>query len=266
MTFKTEQLSYNHLTFKKPSERPETFSMHCHNTYDLIFFQKGEANYIIDDKKYKLHKNDLIFIRPYKYHYIEFTKDTEYSRFNIAFSDTVVSQSLLASIPDEIEVINCPPESIIAGIFSRMEYYTIKLSQDDFAVMLSSMLTEIMYNLKLSDIDMAHIPSMLTPLLSGAIEYINENLFTLNEIREVSNHFNVSEQYLFRLFRTQLYISPYKYLVTKRLLHAQNMLQQGKRPTEIYYLCGFDSYVSFYKQYVKAFGHPPSQENPKQII
>ena len=147
-----------------------------------------------------------------------------------------------------------------------MEYYSIKLCENDFAKILCSLLTEIMYNLRLCDIDMAHIPSMLTPLLSNAIEYINENLFSIKEIREVCAHFNVSEQYLFKLFRTQLYISPYKYLVTKRLLYAQNMLQQGKRPTEIYYLCGFDSYVSFYKQYVRAFGHPPSQETPKQII
>ena len=266
MNFKTELLGYNHFTFKKPSERPETFSMHCHNTYELIFFEKGEANYIIDDKKYKLRKNDLIFIRPYKYHYIEFTKDTEYSRFNIAFSDTLINRNLLQSIPNEIEVINCPPESIIAELFNRMEYYTIRLNKEDFIEILSALLTEVMYNLRLTDIDMAHIPSVLTPMLSDAIEYINANLFSIKEIKEVSSHFNISEQYLFKLFRTQLHTSPYKYLVIKRLLHAQNMLQQGKRPTETYYLCGFDSYVSFYKQYVKVFGHSPSQETPKQIL
>ena len=262
MTFKTEQLLYNHLAFKKPSERPETFSMHCHNTYELIFFEKGEANYIIDEKKYKLHKNDLIFIRPYKYHYIEFTKDTEYSRINIAFPDTFVKRELLQAIPSEIEVINCPPESIIAGLFSRLDYYIEKLNKESFSEILSAVLTEIMYNLLFIDIDTAHIPSNLTPLLSEAIEYINSNLFSIKEIKEVSNRFNISEQYFFRLFKTQLHISPYKYLIIKRLLHAQNMLQQGKRPTEIYYLCGFDSYVSFYKQYVKMFGHSPSQENP----
>lgn len=262
MTFKTEQVLYNHLAFHKPSERPETFSMHCHNTYELIFFEKGEANYIIDEKKYKLHKNDLIFIRPFKYHYIEFTKDTEYSRINIAFPDNFVNSELLQSIPPEIEVINFPPESIIAGLFTRMDYYSEKLDTDGFREILSAMLTEVLYNLLLVDIDMAHIPSSLSPLLSEAIEYINDNLFSIKEIREVSNRFNISEQYFFRMFRTQLHVSPYRYLIIKRLLHAQNMLRQGKHPTEIYYQCGFDSYVSFYKQYVKMFGHAPSRENP----
>ena len=95
MIIKTEQISYNHLTFKKPSLAPEPFSMHCHNTYEFIFFEKGEANYIIDENKYKLRKNDLVFIRPSKYHCIEFTKDTEYSRINIAFPDTFVNKNLL---------------------------------------------------------------------------------------------------------------------------------------------------------------------------
>ena len=262
MTFKTEHLLYNHMSFHKPSERPETFSMHCHNTYELIFFEKGEANYIIDEKKYKLHKNDLIFIRPFKYHYIEFTRDTEYSRINIAFPDTFVNSELLRSIAPEIEVVNFPPESIIAGLFARMDYYSERLDNDGFAEILSAMLTEVLYNLRLVDIDMAYIPSSLTPLLSEAIGYINENLFSIKEIREISNRFNISEQYFFRLFRAQLHISPYRYLIVKRLLHAQNMLRQGKHPTEIYYQCGFDSYVSFYKQYVKMFGYAPSRENP----
>ena len=204
----------------------------------------------------------LVFIRPYKYHYIEFTKDTEYSRINIAFPDTFVNRGLLQAIPPEIEVINCESEGIIAGLFNRMDYYKEKLNKENFSEILSAMLTEVLYNLFLVDIDMVHIPSSLTPLLSNAIEYINSNLFSIKEIKEVSNRFNISEQYFFRLFKTQLHISPYKYLIIKRLLYAQNMLRQGKRPTEIYYLCGFDSYVSFYKQYVKMFGHPPSQEKP----
>jgi transcriptional regulator GlxA family with amidase domain len=41
------------------------------------------------------------------------------------------------------------------------------------------------------------------------------------------------------------------------------MIQKGKKPIEVALLCGFETYVGFYKQYVKTFGYPPSQE--KQI-
>ena len=261
MIIKTEQLTYNYLTFKKPTLNPEPFSMHCHTTYELIFFEKGEAHYIIDENKYKLHKNDLIFIRPYKYHYIEFTKDTEYSRINIAFSDKIVNKGVLLAISNDIEIINCPQNSILENLFKRMTYYATKLNTDSFEEIITSMLTEILYNIMLTDVDMVHIPSSLTPMLTEIIKYINDNLFRIKEIREVSAKFNISESYLFRLFKNQLCISPHKYLTTKRLLHAQALLQQGKRPTDIYQMCGFDSYVNFYNQYNNMFGYSPSKEN-----
>ena len=260
MIIKTEQLLYNYTTFKNPSLNPEPFSVHCHNSYEFIFFEKGNANYIIDEKKYKLHKNDLIFIRPYKYHHIEFTSDTEYSRVNIAFTDKIVNKGLLNAIPDTLEIINCPPESMLGNLFGRMNYYASKLNHDGFTEILTAMLTEILYSLMLTDIDTINIPSTLTPILVEVIQYVNENLFNIKEIKAVSARFNISEQYLFRLFKQQLCISPHKYITIKRLLHAQALLQQGKKPMDIYHNCGFESYVSFYKQYIKMFGYSPSKE------
>ena len=61
MIIKTEQLTYNYLTFKKPTLNPEPFSMHCHTTYELIFFEKGEANYIIDENKYNSNNLHSIY-------------------------------------------------------------------------------------------------------------------------------------------------------------------------------------------------------------
>ena len=133
MMIKTEHLFYNHLTFQNPRLTPEPFSMHSHNTYELLFFEGGDASYIIDQSKYKLHKNDLVLIRPGKYHCIEFASDSPYARINIAFSDTVVKKSLLTHLPSELEVIACPPGSILNELFCRMTYYETALSESGFA-------------------------------------------------------------------------------------------------------------------------------------
>ncbi len=128
---------------------------------------------------------------------------------------------------------------------------------------LGALIKELLYNLTLSADSASNISFTTSPLLTKALEYINENLFTIKDIKDVCAHFFVSQQYFFRLFQTQLKITPRKYLNGKRLLYAQRMLQQGKKPTDVYLLCGFESYVGFYKQYVKTFGYPPSKE--KQI-
>jgi len=263
---KTELYSYNHLCHRVPSTHPQTFMMHSHNNCEFIFFEKGEANYIIEGRRYRLNKNDLVFIRPLKYHYIEFLQDTEYSRYNVGFNPSLINSKLIDSIPEHLEVINCPPESIIAGLFKRMDYYCPRFDKEAFTEILSALMTELLYNLSIADTSLTTIPSETTPLLTEILDYINANLFTVREVKEISAHFYISEQYLYRLFKTQIRITPLKYINTKRLLYAQNMLHQGKKPTDIYHLCGFDSYTGFYKQYVNTFGYAPSVDTETESL
>ena len=141
-----------------------------------------------------------------------------------------------------------------------MDYYRENLSEKDFASSLSSLLREIFYNISLSNQPVSNLPSEISPLLTKALEYINNNLYTIKSIEEISRELFITEAYFFKLFKNQLKISPKKYINTKRLLHAQKLIRRGKNPTDVYAECGFETYVGFYKQYVKAFGYAPSEE------
>ncbi len=251
---------YDHACLSNPYDKRHSFMLHSHNTYELLFFERGDAVYVIEDRKYHLKKNDLIFIRPRMYHYIDLQSNAEYMRINIAFDTSFVGKELLHSIPSSVEVINCPKGSVIAENFRRMDYYRENLPKEDFASVLSSLLREIFYNIKLSKETVSSLPSMMSPLLTRAIEYINSNLYTIKSIEEISSELFITEAYFFKIFKDQLKISPKKYINSKRLLQAQKLIRRGKRPTDVYAECGFDTYVGFYKQYVKTFGYPPSKE------
>ncbi len=261
MNIQTEKIIYNHRHLSNPCNYPSLSMKHTHNAYEIIFFERGDVNYVIEDRKYALKKHDLVFTRPLLYHYIETKSNSEYARFNILFDASVVGEELLKAIPENLEIVSCLPEDIIADIFKRLDYYSNALPEKAFIDILCALTKELLYNLVLSA-DSANNTSFTTsPLLAKILAFINENLFTIKDIKDVCAHFFVSQQYFFRLFQTQLKITPRKYLNGKRLLYAQKMLQQGKKPTEVYLLCGFESYVGFYKQYVKTFGYPPSKEN-----
>ena len=124
------------------------------------------------------------------------------------------------------------------------------------------LIKEIFHNLALTETDVIAIPSEISPILTRALEYVNENLFTISGVEELAEGLALSQPYLFKIFKQQLKISPKQYINLKRLQYAQKMIRRGKRPNEIYFDCGFDSYVGFYKQYVKTFGYPPSKEKP----
>ena len=260
MKIDKQNLTYNNLIFKKPILNSQKFPLHSHNNYEFLFFKKGEGDYIIEERKYNLKKNDLVFTRAGKYHYLEIDPSIEYERINISFDNTIISEELISKINESVDVVNCPKESVIGEIFGRMEYYESNLNEDDFCSLLPALLNEIFFALSISYKDGITIPSEISPILTKALKYINDNLFSIKCIQEISDNIFVSEQYLFRLFQTELKTSPKKYLNTKRLLHAQKMIQRGKKPIETYLQCGFETYVGFYKQYLKTFGYPPSKE------
>ena len=60
--------------------------MHTHNLFEVIYMLKGDVTHIIEDRKYKLKKHDLVLIPPSKYHFIQVDKPCEYVRYNFLFS------------------------------------------------------------------------------------------------------------------------------------------------------------------------------------
>jgi len=59
-------------------------------------------------------------------------------------------------------------------------------------------------------------------------------------------------------------VSASQWLISRRLEHAQQLLVQGRRPTEIYLELGFADLSYFSRSFKKAYGFPPSLINNKK--
>lgn len=251
-------LKYNHTVRKSPSG--EAFTGHSHNLYEMLYVIKGDASYVIEGKKYKLKSGDLIITRPRKYHFIQIDSAEDYERHNIIFDrkELGINTKIL---PDGLDVINVKRESIIDGIFKKLDYYAENFGEREFTAVAALLVQEIIYNLSLIEEKADSISSEISPLLSRAIAYIDKNLFKIRSISEISDALFVADSYLFRLFKKELFQTPKKYITEKRLLYAQNQIKKGKRPTEVSVECGFDDYTTFYRNYSAHFGRAPSSEN-----
>ena len=163
-------------------------------------------------------------------------------------------------LPDGLDVVNVKPGSIVSNIFEKLDYYAESFEKEDFLAISKLLIQEIIYNVALMEKQDESAVSVINPILSRALSYIGENLFTIKDISEVAGAVFVTESYLFRLFKKELFKSPRKYIIEKRLLYAQNQLKKGRRSTAVAATCGFDDYTSFYRNYVAFFGKPPSSE------
>lgn len=255
----TGSLLYQHKIDTNPPL--DYFSSHTHGVYELLYIINGDVTHMIEDKKYKLSSGDLVFIRPNMYHFIQIdSSERDYERINIQFDDYDINTDM-SIVPGSVNVVNTNSNSRLSDIFAKISVYANTFESDVFYKILKGLITEVIYNISLLEsIDEREELSVTNPIMTQAIDYINQNLFTIKNVGEVADAIFVTESYLFKLFKKELRKGPKKYITDKRLLAAQQMIKRGEKPTTVFERCGFNDYTSFYRGYVDYFGHSPSQE------
>lgn len=244
-----------------PNMPKDAYSMHSHNMYELLYFVKGDATHVIEDRKYKLKKGDLVLIRPSKYHFIQIDSICDYERYDVLFSPKTKSIDGLSLLDVMPEIINLEEYPMATEIIKKTDFYYKHFTGEDFERILTGLLCELFYLLSVTPAtENTDAPSVTSPTLSLALKYINDNLTTLTGVEEVAKNCFVTEGYLFRLFKNELHKTPGKYISSKRLLLAERMISDGEPPTSVYEKCGFSDYTTFYRNYRAFFGKPPSKQ------
>ena len=224
-----------------------------------MYFINGDATYVIEDKKYKLSSGDLIITRPSTYHFVQIDSGAEYERHDLLFDHKRLGINMRA-LPSGLDVVNIKNGDVISEIFKKFGFYAEKFDNAAFSEVARLLIQETVYNLSLVEDRKETDFSVINPILSRALAYIGENLFSVKDIAEVAGAVFVTESYLFRLFKKELFKTPKKYIIEKRLLWAQKQLRKGRKPTEIAVEAGFDDYTTFYRNYTELFGKKPSEE------
>lgn len=96
--------------------------------------------------------------------------------------------------------------------------------------------------------------------LSLARQYIEDHLADKVELKDVCRHAALSESHFLRTFRQAFGISPYKYVIRRRLEESARMLETGRfSVSEVAARSGFSDIFSFSKAFKKEFAVSPSK-------
>lgn len=234
-------------------------ALHCHNAFELIYVVSGDLAHVVEGRKYLLRAGHLALVRPSTYHYLQVLSEEPYERYNILFDPEVHGIAAAMQLPPEMEVVDLSGNSLLMDLFSRMDVYA-QADGESFDVLMRLLLNELCMNLLLFPGGKQQEQTALSPILTRALEYISENLFTLENVEQVAQALYISPSYLYTLFRKTLRQTPQKYIRDKRLLVAQRRLRAGDKPTVVSRECGFREYATFYRNYLAFFGHSPSEE------
>ena len=253
-------LYLDHSTYIAPA--PDLLYRHTHSRYELLYILSGDITHVVEDRKYKLHKHDLVIVKANQYHFIQIDSSADYERYNLLFDPVALGLDNILRLPEGLEVLSCRHRAVITELFRKLDYYQAVLSQQDLQDMTALLLKELLYNLSLSQEAQGRAPTEnMHPLVGKALAIMNADLNSVESVDWVAKQLYVTESYLHRLFKRELKTTPLKYITEKRLIVAQSLLRQGKTPTQVYEECGFSDYSSFYRSYRSFFGYAPSEES-----
>lgn len=261
--YKDENVVFNHSSLEQININNFPAEPHTHDVCELLFLKKGNPNYFVEGRNYRLSKNCLVFSRAGDRHGIYFDEAGPYERYNILYDEKKIPFDLYSKIPANVDIINFDGNAIVCDLFKKTDYYYENFEGEMLGKLLSAIVEEIFFNICIAvkkNPSAHNISASANPIVSAALSYIEENLTSNLSIDTICEKLYITKSHLHHLFIRHLQISPKKYILSKRLNFARKAIRSGQKPIEACMQSGFFDYSTFYRDYKKFFGHCPSEE------
>ena len=248
---------------RRCNEQPKInneFTKHSHNYYEILLLVEGDVTYTLENRSCVLKPFDLILIKPQEYHYLQFNNSNRYERYLIQFRSTAIAPQILDLIKSMESFYSLQGTPIIS-LFKKIDLYQNTFHGDTLELLSVTTLTEIIILLSSYFKDSTNEPDIVSNALDSILKYISNNLHNDLSVESLCKKFFMSKSKLFDLFKKTLKTTPMKYITTKRIAKAQELLSCDTKPSEVYLQCGYKDYSTFYRAFVKEVGHSPSSNS-----
>lgn len=249
----SDYLECNGIAFKHaygPTTQP---GKEFHVYHEILCFLEGSAELISEDIHAEIKPGTLIVIPKERYHRIVIRNDAScYYRSVIRFFDTPELREMISGKLDRIKLI--PFTGEVRGLFERLERALREDEQEKhliFRAVLILLLAEIPKN-------EAKEENAQEPLVQEILRYVNTHIREDISLALLAKQLNSSVSLISHVFKREMNISLYRFIIKKRLLLAYERILQGEAPTAAALECGFRDYSGFYKQFKKMMGFSPS--------
>ncbi len=236
------------------------FKDHFHpNQYELLLFLDGDLEYVIENRIYYLAPYDMIFIKPGEHHYIRSIKPSRYDRMVLTFPTYSVPKIVKDTIKDKKTLFNIKNTKLL-DLFLRFDDYYKDFDEINFKQLCLNELNTLLIHFNAFDVEESH-SVILNSKVNQIITYLNEHVCDRLTIDDIAKHFYTSKSSLYKEFLTHVKVPIMQYFRHKKIMYAQELIKSGMNLTEVAYKCGYNDYSTFYRNYAKIIGRPPSSEN-----
>ena len=262
MEKKFSKFVYDELcTYKHAKGTKATPSKEFHNYHEIMLFIGGKTTFLSEEKRIPLSPYQTIIIPKETYHQFINQCDEEYHRCCFSFFDIPELEPLIRKCMYAPRVIEASSEQKM--LFKKMnEAVDSENSKEEKQILMRALLALILSEAS-GNYPIVKADGKFSEITVKLIEKINGNLTEHLSVTELSRELNVSVSTLTQTFRKDMNISVYQYVLRKKLMLAQQKIEEGESAASAALQCGFSDYSGFYKQYKKMFGVTPSEKTER---
>src|SRR5690625_2644551 len=245
---------------------------HLHDDYEIFYLLEGERIYLINRKKYVVKANNLVFIDKNIIHKTKVTDVPNTKRVVINFQDSFLTGNedmLLNQLFDRgPHIIRIPANKveIIQTLIKKLlsEYNSNADNTDAYIqTLLIQLLIESTRLLNTQENDFAaevYDDYFVKHEIAEIIRYIRSHYNQDISLSLLSNRFNLSEQYISRLFRKVTGVTLINYLNAVRINQAKRLLlETSLKVTDVSKRVGYSNNVHLWRVFKRFTGHSPNE-------
>ena len=230
--------------------KPILWESHTHAQYEMIAVADGDITVMLEGRRYRLQKDQIIIIPPLFYHSVTANGKGHYHRITALFDADAVPTVLHAEFEGKAR-----ESAASASQIEKLKNICKKNDPAFFAPLIQSLMAEIFYDtLQTSDTPTA---SETDEFIGKAIRYVEEHLHQKILLDELAKYTSRSKSSFCHLFEQKMNISPKQYILQKKLAYADKLISEGTPATAAAMLVGYENYSDFYRLYKKHFGTSP---------
>lgn len=247
----------------------KNFECHFHSFYKLLIFLNGNVSYYIEGKTYELLPYDAVLVKPGDIHRPILNEAKPYERIIIYLSDNFfdiyktenfdLSMCFCIASHNNSNLIRNYGESRFISMVSELEQtfsdneYGFRLLQKTSVIRLLIELNRIVLNNKDTFPAISSQNKTIISILKYINSHVSENIHTEN----IANSLFLNRSYIMHIFKAETGMTIGEYICEKRLFNARQLMNSDLSLTDIAYKCGFNSYSSFYRDFMGKFGVSP---------
>ena len=263
-----ENMIYSHRSTQYTRESYPV-GLHFHDYYELLIMEGGEVRYVCENTSCLPRYGDVILIPPGKLHMSMINAEsTTYSRavfylYGNAFDDigcAALLRFLQKSENGSQFFTSLEPRRMeeLSALLVRLDAALEKNLPEDRAFALGLVL-QIFYLLGKPADESTHHEEYFPQSVLDIQHYLDTHFTEVSSVTEVAEHFFYSREYVSRLFKKYLNTTVSNYVLQRRIVYSQQLLEADAPLADACYQTGFGSMSSFIRSFQNIVGMTPTQ-------